>query len=45
MDEIYAEITRLEKQMHQAAQAFEFEKAAGYRDRIKFLRELDIEVG
>jgi len=44
-DEIDEEIARLEKLMREAAQNFEFEKAAGYRDRIKFLRELEIEVG
>ncbi|HEV8131755.1 MAG TPA: excinuclease ABC subunit UvrB [Acidobacteriota bacterium] len=44
-DQINEEITRLEKLMRESAQNFEFEKAAGYRDRIKFLRELEIEVG
>ncbi|MBI3940009.1 MAG: excinuclease ABC subunit UvrB, partial [Acidobacteria bacterium] len=44
-DEIHEEIAKLEKLMREAAQNFEFEKAAGYRDRAKFLRELDLEVG
>ncbi|MDH5761691.1 MAG: excinuclease ABC subunit UvrB [Nitrospinota bacterium] len=33
---------RLEKQMHAAAQALEFERAAQLRDRIKRLREKDL---
>ncbi|MBI4457182.1 MAG: excinuclease ABC subunit UvrB [Acidobacteria bacterium] len=44
-EEIDQEIAQSEKLMRQAAQNFEFEKAAEYRDRIKFLRELEIEVG
>ena len=44
-EQINEEIMKLEKLMRDAAQNFEFEKAAGYRDRIKFLRELEIEVG
>ena len=34
--------TRLEKQMHAAAKALEFERAAQLRDRIKRIREKDL---
>lgn len=37
-------IENLEKQMREAAKKFEFEKAAQLRDRIKVLKEKEIEV-
>lgn len=44
-EEIAKQIEKLEKEMKKAAQRFEFEKAAEYRDRIKQLKELDLFVG
>lgn len=44
-EEIYQEIERMEKQMKEAAQKFEFEKAADFRDKIKHLREIDLQLG
>jgi excinuclease ABC subunit B len=41
---IDATITRLEGEMRAAAKRFEFEKAAEYRDRIKFLRERELQL-
>ena len=40
VDDLRAEMRELERGMYQAAEALEFEKAAGYRDRIKELTEL-----
>ena len=40
--ELMAMVERLEKQMREAAKAFEFEKAAGLRDRIKALKTRDM---
>jgi excinuclease ABC subunit B len=42
VDDIHAEIRKLEKQMKEAAKALEFEKAAELRDRVKTLRERDL---
>ncbi len=39
------EITKLEKEMQQAAKELAFEKAAELRDRIKKIRLLEIEIG
>ena len=44
-EEIGEEIERLETQMKNAAQQFEFEKAAEFRDKIKHLREIDLQLG
>ena len=44
-EEIRAEMTRLETQMRAAAERFEFEKAAEYRDKIKRLKEIDLQLG
>ena len=41
---IEATIARLEGQMRAAAKRFEFEKAAEYRDRIKYLRERELQL-
>ena len=35
----------MEIQMKEAAQKFEFEKAADFRDKIKHLREIDLQLG
>ena len=43
-EEIPGLIRQLEKAMKTAAQRLEFEKAAEFRDRIKTLREVDLEV-
>jgi excinuclease ABC subunit B len=37
-------IVRLEQEMREAAKKFEFERAAGLRDKIKYLKEREIEV-
>jgi len=44
-EEIRAEMTQLESQMKAAAERFEFEKAAEYRDKIKRLKEIDLQLG
>ena len=44
-EEIRAEMTQLETQMRVAAERFEFEKAAEYRDKIKRLKEIDLQLG
>jgi excinuclease ABC subunit B len=44
VDELHAEIRRLEKQMKEAAKALDFEKAAELRDRVKGLRERDLKL-
>jgi len=41
---IEATITRLEVEMRGAAQRYEFERAAELRDRIKALRERELQV-
>ena len=41
---IDATIARLEAEMRAAAKRFEFEKAAEYRDRIKYLRERELQL-
>ncbi|MGI8919124.1 MAG: excinuclease ABC subunit UvrB [Pyrinomonadaceae bacterium] len=41
---IDATIARLEAEMRGAAKRFEFEKAAEYRDRIKYLRERELQL-
>ncbi|HLV01011.1 MAG TPA: excinuclease ABC subunit UvrB, partial [Acidobacteriota bacterium] len=43
--ELQQEINSLEEKMKEAAEAFEFEKAAEYRDRIKHLRTLELQFG
>ncbi len=43
--ELEKEITRLEKEMNQAASELAFEEAAALRDKIKALRKLEIEIG
>src|SRR5690606_3859371 len=43
--ELQQEINSLEGKMKEAAEAFEFEKAAEYRDRIKHLRTLELQFG
>ena len=42
--EIEQEILKLSDEMKQAAQKFEFEKAAQFRDRIKLLRETHLQL-
>ncbi len=44
-EEIRAEMTKLESQMRASAERFEFEKAAEYRDKIKRLKEIDLQLG
>ena len=44
-EEIRAEMTQLETQMRAAAERFEFEKAAECRDKIKRLKEIDLQLG
>jgi len=44
-DEIRQEIETLETQMKEVAQKFEFEKAADLRDKIKRLKEIDLQLG
>ena len=44
-EEIRAEMTQLETQMRAAAERFEFENAAEYRDKIKRLKEIDLQLG
>ena len=43
-DQIEATINRLEFEMREHAKKFEFEKAAELRDRIKYLRERELQV-
>jgi len=38
------EIKRLEKEMREAAKAFEFEKAAALRDQVKKLKAIALEL-
>jgi excinuclease ABC subunit B len=45
VDELHAEISQLEQQMHEAAEKLAFEEAAALRDRIKELKMLELEVG
>ena len=44
-EEIRAEMTKLETRMRAAAERFEFEKAAECRDKIKRLKEIDLQLG
>ncbi len=44
VDQLEKEIQDLEAKMKKAAQRFEFEKAAEYRDRIKELKKLEMEM-
>jgi len=44
-DQIKTEIEKLETLMKEAAEEFRFERAAEYRDRIKRLREIDLQIG
>jgi len=44
VDQLEKEIQGLEAKMKKAAQRFEFEKAAEYRDRIKHLKQLEMEM-
>jgi excinuclease ABC subunit B len=43
-DQIDATIARMEAEMRDAARRFEFERAAELRDRIKYLRERELQV-
>jgi excinuclease ABC subunit B len=43
--EIQREIVELEKKMHEAARQLAFEEAAGYRDRIRELKMMELTVG
>jgi excinuclease ABC subunit B len=45
IDDLDRDIERLGAEMREAAERFEFEKAAGFRDRIKQLRELALRFG
>ncbi|NLX19013.1 MAG: excinuclease ABC subunit UvrB [Desulfobulbus sp.] len=45
VSEIRHEIAELEKKMHAAARELAFEEAAGYRDRIKELKMMELTVG
>jgi excinuclease ABC subunit B len=44
VDQLEKEIADLEAKMRKAAQRFEFEKAAEYRDRVKQLKEIEMKV-
>ena len=44
-EEIRAEMSKLETQMRASAERFEFEKAGEYRDKIKRLKEIDLQLG
>jgi excinuclease ABC subunit B len=43
-DKISATIVRMESEMREAAKRFEFERAAELRDRIKYLRERELQL-
>jgi excinuclease ABC subunit B len=43
-DNIKATINRLEAEMREAARRFEFERAAELRDRVKYLRERELQM-
>ena len=45
VDELRREIAALEKKMQEAARLLAFEEAAGYRDRIKDLKMMELAVG
>jgi excinuclease ABC subunit B len=45
VDELHREITQLEKKMQEAAAKLAFEEAAGYRDRIRELKMMELEIG
>ena len=44
-EELNNEIQRLTTEMKDAAKRLEFEKAAGYRDNLKRLKEIDLQIG
>jgi excinuclease ABC subunit B len=44
VEEIEAEIQRLEKEMREAARQFEFERAAMLRDQVRKLRKMEMEL-
>jgi excinuclease ABC subunit B len=45
VDELHREIAALEKKMQEAAKQLAFEEAAGYRDRIRELKMMELAVG
>ncbi len=45
LQELRRDIKRLEKEMHKAAKVLAFEEAAGLRDQVKELRQLELEMG
>jgi len=45
VDELHREIAELEKKMREAAKQLAFEEAAGYRDRIRELKMMELAVG
>jgi excinuclease ABC subunit B len=45
VEELHREIVALEKKMQEAARLLAFEEAAGYRDRIKELKMMELAVG
>ncbi|ADW18409.1 Excinuclease ABC subunit B [Desulfobulbus propionicus DSM 2032] len=45
VDELHREIAELEKKMQEAAKQLAFEEAAGYRDRIRELKMMELAVG
>jgi excinuclease ABC subunit B len=45
VDEIRREIKDMEKKMQEAARQLAFEEAAGYRDRIRELKMMELAVG
>jgi excinuclease UvrABC helicase subunit UvrB len=44
VEEIEAEIGRLEQEMREAAKAFEFERAAALRDQVRKLKKTAMEL-
>jgi excinuclease ABC subunit B len=44
-ENIKATISRLDAEMREAAKRFEFERAAELRDRVKYLRERELQMG
>jgi excinuclease ABC subunit B len=44
VEELEAEIARLEREMRQAAKEFEFEKAAAFRDQVKKLKKMALDL-
>ncbi|MDX9835760.1 MAG: UvrB/UvrC motif-containing protein, partial [Desulfobulbus sp.] len=45
VDDLRREITSLEKKMQEAARQLAFEEAAGYRDRIRELKMMELAIG